>query len=52
MNKEVRQQNLSRLFLTCETLEELHEFARMFNSQYKVMLDHRERMEVLNNAVH
>ena len=52
MNTEERQQNLNRLFMSCNTVEEIHEFARMFNRQYKVMVDHKERMEDLQRGIY
>jgi len=52
MNNEDRQQNLSRLFMTCNDREELNQFATDFNNQYKVMVDHMERMEELQRGLH
>ncbi|GAH09664.1 unnamed protein product [marine sediment metagenome] len=45
MNREDRQQNLSRLVNSCCCAEELDQFATDFNNIYKVVRDHWQRVE-------
>jgi hypothetical protein len=51
MNREERQQNLSRLVGSCNGTPELDEFATDFNKIYKTVRDHWERVEEISKGV-